>query len=139
MSKNYPPPPICYLSHVSSRLEKCQFSYTSRFQCLVPCHVSCVTCHLSPDRKYMQPNLTWKSRKSVKHLYRGVKQTHTHTYICIVQTVSESRVRPFKCPRSYINRIKGEQSLRQKVGKFCQELNCDKMVNLIKYTLIVQF
>ena len=47
--------------------------------------------------------------------------------------------RPSKCPKFYTNRILGEQNLRQKVRNFCQNLNCDKMIYVIKYTLTVQF
>ena len=44
-----------------------------------------------------------------------------------------------KCLKFYTNRIQGEQNLRQKLRKFCQHLNYDKMAYLIKYTLTVQF
>ena len=47
--------------------------------------------------------------------------------------------RPSKCPKSYTNRILGEQNLRQKVRKFCKIFNRNKMTYLIKYTLTVQF
>ena len=39
----------------------------------------------------------------------------------------------------YTNRILGEENLRQKVRKFCQNVNRNKMMYLIKYTLTVQF
>ena len=48
-------------------------------------------------------------------------------------------VRPSKCPKFNTNRILGEQNLRPKVRNFCQNLNCDKMMYVIKYTLRVQF
>ena len=47
--------------------------------------------------------------------------------------------RPSKCPKFYTNRILGEQNLRQKVRKFGQNLNRDKLTYLIQYTLTVQF
>ena len=46
---------------------------------------------------------------------------------------------PSKCPTFYTNRVLGKQNLRQKVRNFCQNLNCDKMIYLIKYTLTLQF
>ena len=49
------------------------------------------------------------------------------------------RGRPSKCPTFYTNRILGEQNLRQKVGKFCQNLNYDNMTFLFKYSLTVPF
>ena len=47
--------------------------------------------------------------------------------------------RPSKCPKFYTNRNLQEQNLRQKLRKFGQNLNCNKITYLIKYTLIVQF
>ena len=47
--------------------------------------------------------------------------------------------RPSKCPKFYTNRILGDQNLRQKMRNFGQNLNCNKMTYLIKYTLTVQF
>ena len=39
----------------------------------------------------------------------------------------------------YANRILGEQNLYQKVRKFCQTLNHEKIMHLIKYSLTVHF
>ena len=47
--------------------------------------------------------------------------------------------RPSKCPKFYTNRILGEQNFCQKVRKFFQNSNCNKMTYLIKYTFTVQF
>ena len=47
--------------------------------------------------------------------------------------------RPSKCPNIYTKRILGEQNLRQKMFKFSQNFNRNKMPYLIKYTLTVQF
>ena len=49
------------------------------------------------------------------------------------------QVRPFKCPKFDASRILGEQNLRKKMGKYSQNLNCNKMAYLIKNTLTVQF
>ena len=38
-----------------------------------------------------------------------------------------------------MSKILGEQNLRQKVRKFCQNFNRNKMMHLIKYTLTLQF
>ena len=51
----------------------------------------------------------------------------------------EGNGRPSKFPKFYTNRILGEENLRQKVRKFCQNVNRNKMMYLIKYTLTVQF
>ena len=45
--------------------------------------------------------------------------------------------RPSKCPEFYTNKILGEQSLRQKVCQFCQNLNRAKIMYLTKYTVTV--
>ena len=47
--------------------------------------------------------------------------------------------KPSKCPKFHASRILGEQNVHQKVLKFCQNINRDKMKYLIKYTLTVQF
>ena len=47
--------------------------------------------------------------------------------------------RPSKCQKIYTNRILWEQNLRQKVNKFCQNLNHDNIMYLIKYALTVEF
>ena len=50
-----------------------------------------------------------------------------------------SLYRPSKCPKFYTNRILGEQNWCQKVRKPCQNLNCNKITYLIKYSLTIQF
>ena len=47
--------------------------------------------------------------------------------------------RPSKSPYFYTNKILGEQSLRQKVRKYYQNLNRDKMTYVIKNTLKSSF
>ena len=38
----------------------------------------------------------------------------------------QTQARPSKCPKFYTNRILGDKNLRQKVRKFCQNLNRNK-------------
>ena len=44
----------------------------------------------------------------------------------------ELTARPSKCPKFYTNRILGEQNSRQKVRKFGQNLNRNKLTYLIQ-------
>ena len=58
----------------------------------------------------------------------GFKATtfHSHNF-----SKSNAISRPSKCPKYYMNSILGEQNLRQKVQKFDQNLNFDKMMYLL--------
>ena len=79
--------------------------------------------HLS---KFPDPSLTFSWPLEEQHHRVG-------------KTLFVEQLRPSKCPTFYTNKILGEQNLRQKVSKFCQSLNSDKMIYLIKYTLTAQF
>ena len=51
----------------------------------------------------------------------------------------DTHTRHYKCPKFDTNRILGNLNLRQKVHKFFQPFNCNKLTCLINYTFTEQF
>ena len=121
----------------------------------IPCCQTAVQCNLSPlcalclaltNVMTMQDTALHFTVLTVLHctiLYYTALTCTTLYYNALQCTVLYYNIlhytRPSKCPKFYTNRIWGEQNLRQKVRKFCQNLNRDKMTNSIKHTLTIQF
>ena len=83
--------------------------------------------------------LVWPNKHTV--LYHGVPLYCWTTGAYCTRPGEKKCVysRPSKCPKFYTNRILGEQNLRQKVLKFCSNLNSNRITYLIKLTLTLQF
>ena len=91
------------------------------------------------DGEYLLVLMTLTSTVPLQSCPAGIDQLCCKPQVVHNRLAGAGLCRPSKCPKFYTNRILGEQNLRQKVRKFGQNLNRDKLTYLIQYTLTVQF